>query len=134
MAENKNKKIRCGSGRKRTSNWLKVSMCLDNMKQYAFEGTDGKMYVKVDINIYDEVNEFKKDVSVTVDTWKPKEDKPKEEATEEVKQERTPEPPPPEPSPEPTSTGNDVEFGETDNEDNNTEDDNNENVEDDTPF
>ena len=35
----------------------------------------GKKYVKVNINIKDEVDQFGKDVSITVDTWKPDSEK-----------------------------------------------------------
>jgi len=36
---------------------------------------NGKKYIKVNINIKDEVDQYGKDVSITVDTWKPDSEK-----------------------------------------------------------
>lgn len=67
----KQKKIYIGNGVKRAEGWLKSSLCLTDIpKEYTFE-YQGKTYVKVDINVKDEVDQYGKDVSITVDTWKP---------------------------------------------------------------
>jgi len=70
MAEDR---VYIGNGVKKNDAWLKSSFCLSDIpKEHMFE-YKGKKYIKVDINIKDEVDQYGKDVSITVDTWKPKE-------------------------------------------------------------
>jgi hypothetical protein len=65
-----NQKIRIGNGKKQSEKWLKSSICLTDIPaEHTFE-YNGKLYVKVDINVYPEPNKFGKDVSITVDTYK----------------------------------------------------------------
>jgi hypothetical protein len=65
------KTIYIGNGKKQKDNWLKSSLCISDIpKQHTFE-YNGKTYVKVNINLKDEVDQYGKDVSITVDTWKP---------------------------------------------------------------
>lgn len=68
MAENQ--KIRLGNGKKKNPTWLKASICIDDALQHAFE-YNGKKYIKVDINVFDQPNKYGKDVSITLDTYKP---------------------------------------------------------------
>jgi hypothetical protein len=63
-------KIRLGSGKKKSETWFKTSLCIDDAIQHSFE-YNGKRYVKVDINVYAEPNQYGKDVQVTLDTYKP---------------------------------------------------------------
>jgi hypothetical protein len=65
-----NDKIRLGNGKKKNESWLKASICISDAMQHAFE-YNGKKYVKVDINVYAEPNQYGKDVAVTLDTYKP---------------------------------------------------------------
>jgi len=66
-------KIRIGNGTKKSDKWLKSSICLTDIpKENTFE-YNGKTYVKVDINIFDKPNKFGKDVSISIDDWKPEE-------------------------------------------------------------
>lgn len=65
-------KVYCGSGKKQKDNWLKVSVCLTDLKEHTFE-YNGKKYVKLNINVNDEPNKWGKDVSISVDTWQPEE-------------------------------------------------------------
>lgn len=67
-------KIRLGNGKKKNPTWLKASICITDALQHAFE-YNGKKYIKVDINIYDEPNQYGKDVAVTLDTYKPEQNK-----------------------------------------------------------
>lgn len=69
-----NEKIRLGNGKKKNPTWLKASICITDALQHAFE-YDGKKYIKVDINIYDQPNQYGKDVSVFLDTYKPDQNK-----------------------------------------------------------
>ena len=65
------KTISIGNGKKQKDNWLKSSLCISDIpKEYTFD-YNGKTYVKVNINLKDEVDQYGKDVSITVDTWKP---------------------------------------------------------------
>jgi hypothetical protein len=66
-------KIRIGNGTKKSDKWLKSSICLTDIpKENTFE-YNGKTYVKVDINIFDKPNKFGKDVSISIDEYKPEE-------------------------------------------------------------
>jgi hypothetical protein len=65
------KVIKIGNGTKKSDKWLKSSICLTDIpKELTFE-YNGKTYVKVDINIYASPNQFGKDVSISIDEWKP---------------------------------------------------------------
>lgn len=67
-------KIRLGGGKKKSDTWFKASICIDEALQHAFE-YEGKKYIKIDINVYDKPNQFGKDVAVTLDTYKPEQNK-----------------------------------------------------------
>lgn len=67
-------KIRLGSGKKKSESWFKASICIDEALQHAFE-YDGKKYIKIDINVYDEPNQYGKDVAISLDTYKPDQNK-----------------------------------------------------------
>lgn len=62
--------IWCGSGKKQKENWLKITINPDKIKDHIQE-FNGNKFVKLNINIKDEANQYGKDVSVTVDTWQP---------------------------------------------------------------
>lgn len=68
------KKIRLGNGKKKNPTWLKASICLTDALEHSFS-YEGKKYVKVDINIYDQPNDWGKDVAITLDTFKPEQNK-----------------------------------------------------------
>jgi hypothetical protein len=75
------KTIYIGNGKKMKDNWFKSSLCLTDIpKEHTFE-YNGKKYIKVNINLKDEVDQYGKDVNITVDTWKPET---QEKKTEEV--------------------------------------------------
>ena len=78
--EQKEKAIYIGNGKKQKDNWFKSSLCLTDIPaEHIFE-YNGKKYIKVNINVKDEADQYGKDVSITVDTWKP------EAQEQEVKQ------------------------------------------------
>ena len=69
------KTIYIGNGVRKGDTWLTSSLCLSDIPaEHMFE-YKGKKYVKVNINIKDEVDQYGKDVSITVDTWKPDSEK-----------------------------------------------------------
>ena len=81
----KQKSIYIGNGVKQNESWLKSSFCLSDIpKEHMFE-FNGKKYIKVNINIKDEVDQYGKDVSITVDTWKPEAGKTAAPKTTEAK-------------------------------------------------
>lgn len=62
--------IWCGSGKKQKENWLKITINPDKIKDHIQE-FNGNKFVKLNINIKDEADQYGKDVSVSVDTWQP---------------------------------------------------------------
>lgn len=68
----KEKTIYVGSGKTMSDKWLKVTINPDKLKDY-IEDYKGNKFVRLSINIKDEADQFGKDVSVSVDTWKPEE-------------------------------------------------------------
>jgi len=65
----KEKKIYAGSGKKQNDTWFKVNLNFSELEKHAEEYM-GKKYVKVNINV-GTADKYGKDVSVTIDTWKP---------------------------------------------------------------
>ena len=74
------KTIYCGSGKKQNETWLKATINIDKIKDH-IEEFKGHKFVRLNINIKDEVDEYGKNVSLSVDKWQP------EEKIEQVKQE-----------------------------------------------
>ena len=70
-----NEKIYCGSGKTKTGQYgdfYSVSICLSDLpKEHITTAKNGKKYVNVVINKKRETDQYGKDLSVTVDTWKP---------------------------------------------------------------
>ena len=70
----KQDKIYCGSGKKRNDNWLSATINVDKIQDYIQE-YNGNKFVKININLKSEPDQYGKDVSISVDTWKPEESK-----------------------------------------------------------
>lgn len=66
------KKIYCGSGKKKSDNWLSVTLNPEKFAEFVQE-YNGSKFIKLNINILNEPDKFGKDVSITIDTWKPRE-------------------------------------------------------------
>jgi hypothetical protein len=66
----KAKKIYAGSGKKASDTWFKVSLNIDELNKHVQE-FNGKKFVKVNINLSVSPDQYGKDVSVSIDTWKP---------------------------------------------------------------
>ena len=69
----KQEEIRIGSGKSRHEKWLQLSITeknlhilLDNLQEY-----NGIKYVKLNINILDNPDQYGKNVKATLDTWRP---------------------------------------------------------------
>ena len=67
---NKEKTIYAGSGKKMNDNWLKVTINPDKLKDY-IEEFQGNKFIRLNINVKEEPDQYGKDVSISVDTWKP---------------------------------------------------------------
>lgn len=65
------KAIYCGSGKKQNDSWLKVTINPDKLKEY-IQTYEGSKFVKLNINIKDAPDQYGKDVSISIDNWKPK--------------------------------------------------------------
>jgi hypothetical protein len=65
-------KIYCGSGISKSDGWQKVSICLSDLpKEHMTTAKNGKVYISLNINKKKEADQYGKDLSVSVDTWKP---------------------------------------------------------------
>jgi hypothetical protein len=83
-----NKKTYCGSGKKQSETWMKATINVDKIKDHIQE-FKGSRFVKININLK-EADQYGKDVSISIDTWKPekpiqkKEEKPAQDKTDDL--------------------------------------------------
>ena len=69
------KKVFAGSG-KIVNSWKRgISICLDDVQNYATKSKNGKFYVNLNVVDLKQANQWGKDVSVEVNTWKPNQSK-----------------------------------------------------------
>lgn len=66
----KQKKIYCGSGKKKSDTWIQITINPDKFADYLQE-YNGNKFLKLNINLLNEPDKYGKDVQVTIDTWKP---------------------------------------------------------------
>jgi len=65
------KKVFAGMG-KRVNDWKRgISVCLDDIQNFAEKAKNGKFYVRLNVIDLKQANQWGKDVSVEIDTWKP---------------------------------------------------------------
>ena len=68
-------KIYCGSGKTKTGKYgdfFSVSICLTDLpKEHITKAANGKSYINLNINKKQQPDQYGKDLSVQVDTWKP---------------------------------------------------------------
>jgi hypothetical protein len=64
------KTVYCGSGKTQNDKWIKATIKADALEKYIQE-YKGNKFLKININIKDEADQYGKDVSISVDTWKP---------------------------------------------------------------
>ena len=69
--DEKKKKIYAGTGRKVNGFIRGISVCLDDVQNYATKSNNGKFYVSLDVIDLKEPNQWGKDVEVVVNQWKP---------------------------------------------------------------
>ncbi len=59
-----------GSGKKQNETWIKATINPDKMQDF-IEEFKGNKFVRLNINIKDQPDQFGKDVSISIDEWKP---------------------------------------------------------------
>ena len=77
----KQKKIYCGSGKKKSDTWLQVTVNPEKFAEYVQE-FNGNKFIKLNINLKSEPDKYGKDVEITIDTWKPDGSKQAEQKTQ----------------------------------------------------
>ena len=85
------KKVFAGSGKIVTSWKRGISICLDDIQNYATKSKNGKFYVNLNVIDLKEPNQWGKNVSVEVNTWKPDGRKPTTEVPQKYPRSNTPE-------------------------------------------
>jgi len=66
----KQKKIYCGSGKKKTDTWYQVSLNPEKFNEYIRE-YNGNKFIRLNINVLPQPDKYGKDISVSIDTWEP---------------------------------------------------------------
>lgn len=66
--------IYCGGGKKMTDNWMTVTVHIDKVKEHVFD-YKGNKYLKLNVNLKDQPDQYGKDVSLSVNTYNPEEQK-----------------------------------------------------------
>jgi hypothetical protein len=66
----KQKKIYCGSGKKKSDTWLQVTLNPEKFNEHIQE-FNGNKFIKLNINVLPQPDKYGKTVSVSVDNWKP---------------------------------------------------------------
>lgn len=67
---NNEKTTYVGSGKKQSDSWLKVTVNVDKIKDYV-EEYKGHKFVRLNINLKDQLDQYGKDVSISIDKWEP---------------------------------------------------------------
>lgn len=64
------KKIYCGSGKKKSETWLQVTLNPEKFSEYIQE-FNGSKFIKLNINVLPQPDKYGKTLSVSIDNWKP---------------------------------------------------------------
>ncbi len=71
MNEEKKQPIRLGSGKKINDTFLSSSLCITDALEHSYE-YNGKKYIKLNISIFAEPDQFGKNVKITLNDYDPK--------------------------------------------------------------
>jgi len=63
------KPIYCGSGKKQNNEWITASINMDKIEDHIQE-YNGTRFVRININIKDEADQYGKDVSISINEYK----------------------------------------------------------------
>lgn len=66
----KQKKIYCGSGKKKSDTWFQITINPEKIKDYVQE-YNGSKFIKLNVNLKGDIDKYGKDIDVSIDTWKP---------------------------------------------------------------
>jgi hypothetical protein len=61
-------KVKLGSGKKRNPTWMTSSFCITDAEAHAYT-YNGKKYVNLNINIFDEPDQYGKDLKITLNEY-----------------------------------------------------------------
>jgi hypothetical protein len=64
------KKIYCGSGKKKSETWLQVTLNPEKFNEHIQE-FNGNKFIKLNINVLPQPDKYGKTLSVSIDNWKP---------------------------------------------------------------
>lgn len=71
MSNEKKQQIRLGSGKKINETFLSSSLCITDALEYTYE-YNGKKYIKLNISIFAEPDQYGKNVKITLNDYDPK--------------------------------------------------------------
>jgi hypothetical protein len=71
MNEEKKQQIRLGSGKKINDTFLSSSLCITDALEHSYE-YNGKKYIKLNISIFAEPDQYGKNVKITLNDYDPK--------------------------------------------------------------
>jgi hypothetical protein len=71
MSNEKKQPIRLGSGKKINETFLSSSLCITDALEHSYE-YNGKKYIKLNISIYAEPDQYGKNVKITLNNFEPK--------------------------------------------------------------
>ena len=66
----KEKTVYCGSGKTQNEKWLKATINVEKIKDH-IEEFKGHKFIRININIKEEKDQYGKDVSISIDKWEP---------------------------------------------------------------
>jgi len=72
-------KIHLGSAKKKGETWYKGTINMDKIEPHIQE-FKGHRFIKVDINIFEEPDQYGKSLKITLDTWQPEQQDNKEQS------------------------------------------------------
>tara|TARA_Y100000593_G_scaffold90569_1_gene177307 strand:+ start:5631 stop:5879 length:249 start_codon:yes stop_codon:yes gene_type:complete len=78
-----NKVIYCGSGKKQSETWIKGTINIAKIKDH-IEEFKGHEFVKININIKEDLDQYGKDVSISIDKFKPEPKKENEQPKDKL--------------------------------------------------
>ncbi len=81
----KQKTIYCGGGKKMNEGWLTVTVHIDKAKEHIFD-YKGNKYLKLNINVKDQPDQYGKDVSLSVNTYEPEKENTQQKAAAPVEE------------------------------------------------
>jgi hypothetical protein len=73
----------CGSGRKQSNTWIKATINVDKIQDF-IEEFKGTKFVRININLREQSDQFGKDVSISIDEFVPESQEEKKSQSQEM--------------------------------------------------